>query len=161
MDETSRVLQEMAEEGYKGHGGDTQDLQESNGPKEAIIKHNLEKLNSDMIYLLRRETMGGNSGNVTIDSVTYPCAAANGFADPKNGKIKAFGNYRENPKDVKIVEPEDENFVLRVAHSNEKGFFNIVNFYGWENFSPEGRVAILQAAKRYNGEHGVESYPKS
>lgn len=116
-----------------------------------ILEHNLKMLNKEMLAFINQESFGGNAGSVEIDGKRYPCAGANGYADPRTGEIKIFGNIQNIPKDIAR---ENVAFSLRVAMDFKNGeFMKIIGFFGAENFSPQGKNVIESAINQWNEEH--------
>lgn len=125
-------------------------------PDQAIIDHNLQMLNKDMVNFLSTESIGGNAGSIEINGKKYNCGAANGYADPETGKIIVFDNI-QNIRDRKIVE-DNIDFTLLVAMDWQIGeFVKIVNFfigrYNKRTLSDRGRLAIEAAINKWNIEH--------
>ncbi len=121
-------------------------------PETAIVEHNVGMLNRDMQDLLSLESIGGNAGTVEIAGKTYPCGAANGYANRETGEIVIFNNVQDVPEE--IVESNAE-FTLRVALDFAGGkFIKIVDFFGSNNFSVKGRLAIEAAISKWNAEDG-------
>ena len=58
---------------------------------EAVVLHNLERMNSAMETMLGEESVGGNAGFEVVDGVRCPCGAAYGSVDSQSGEIIAFG----------------------------------------------------------------------
>ena len=124
-------------------------------PNEAVVAHNLEMLNRDMINLLNVESIGGNAGTADIDGKKYSCGTANGYANPQTGQIIVFDNIQDI-RDKKIIE-ENAGFTLRVAINWQAGkFVKIVDFfterYGKIKLSDQATLAIEIAINRWNAE---------
>lgn len=115
--------------------------------------HNLEMLDSEMQRVLNRESIGGNAGKSTVDGIKYVCAAANGYADPETGEIKAFGNFQDLSTEQMSNSRE---FTMRVAFDKKRGFFNIVEILNLELFEPRARSVLEEAAAKYNIKHRQE-----
>lgn len=123
----------------------------SEASREEIIARNFQKMNSEMIGLLRRESMGGNAGDVEIDGKRYPCAAANAWVDRESGEIKMFGNFQEIPEEIRS---SNVNICFRIAVNffgeGRKGFFRIVNILDKETLSAFAQEVIDASAADYN-----------
>src|SRR3989304_3450575 len=101
--------------------------------------HNLSQMNGPMIRLLRTESLGGNAGRVKLGGRYYSCAAAHGYADPRSGRIVAFGNVQDVPPEIRKGNAE---FILKVAFGGLR-FFRIVQLFA--NDGPDGRQLSLDA----------------
>ncbi len=108
-----------------------------------VVEHNLKMLKEDMWELLKEESMGGNAGSIEVNGKRYPCAAANGYANSKTGEIIIFGNIQDI--DQKIVK-SNSHITLRIEMFESK----IIDFFGKEKISEEGRVNIEKAIEEYN-----------
>jgi hypothetical protein len=120
-------------------------------PEDSVVSHNLSEMNGSMMRLLKTESIGGNAGRVKLGGKYYSCAAANGYADPRSGKIVEFGNFQN-------ISPErrDNNaaFTLRAACSTRR-FFRIVQLLtddrgGGRKLAPGAREVLEESVRRWN-----------
>ncbi len=137
----------------------TQELQDKIEQKktesdERITEKNFKMLQDEMGDLLFGESIGGNAGMATIEGKKYSCGAANGYANPRTGKIVMFGNIQD--LDPALMKGNVE-FTLRVAFG-KPGFFKmkIVDFFHKSRFSERGLENINKAIKKYNKENEIK-----
>jgi hypothetical protein len=117
---------------------------------DAVI-HNLSQMNRPMIRLLRTESLGGNAGCVNLGGRYYSCAAAHGYADPRSGRIVAFGNVQDVPPETREGNAE---FTLKAAFGGLR-FFRIVQLFandagGLTPLSPDAREVLEESVRRWN-----------
>lgn len=94
--------------------------------KEAVIRDNVQLMDTKMIQLLMTESFGGNAGEVVVDGKKYPAAGANAVVDRLSGKIVAFGNM------VMVSHRKMETpvcFQVAVDIMGRRGFFRIVRVF--------------------------------
>jgi hypothetical protein len=113
--------------------------------------HNLSQMNGPMARLLRNESLGGNAGRVNLAGRSYSCAAARGYADPRTGRIIAFGNVQDVPPETRGATAE---FTLKVAFGGLR-FFRIVEFLvdGRDEGTPlslDARDVLEESIRRWN-----------
>ncbi len=129
--------------------------------RELAIERNLEKMETEMHELLRTESMGGNARSVEISGKSWPCTAANGYADKQTGDIKTFGNYVDH-----VIVEQNGNFIFRLANQPfdeidyskgipERDIRPIVEFIGKENFSTEAQDLLEDCIARWNTKYGL------
>ena len=116
---------------------------------QEIVGSNVEMLGKDMIKLLNNESMGAR-GTVEIDGEDYFLMGANGLADAKIGKIKAFGNSDKEMEsagvDKEIIDNSD-GFRIRVAAYK---YYKIIDLENEGDFSERGLKNMKRAFKKYN-----------
>ena len=124
-------------------------------PTEKVVRHNLWMLDHSMVDLLGTESFGGNAGDIDIAGKNYPCGGANGFANPETGEIYIFQNPQMVPEYTRRHSIE---FTLRVALDFTKGrYVKIVEFFGADRFSEQGRQAVQSAIDTWNHNRELQS----
>ncbi len=122
------------------------ELNESN---ESITQRNLQKMDSEMLDVLAKESLGVNAGAHMLNDENCVCGGVRGYVKTDSGEIVTFGNIQD--LDRSLVEGHAE-FIVKIAipMSAPKQIVEFVEREGFENLTPRAKDVIIKSVNTWN-----------